>query len=220
MKITELLMEETLPKKSLFSSSEVSGLLKVKPHEIRYWESEFPQIKPQKTKHGQRLYRKEDLILLSAIKHLLHDKKFTVAGALKVLADSELIQNRLSPAPVASPPEELVLAPESDHDLLQDSCSLLPEPDLSFDEQTHEIYQNCAQDLEQTKVAIEPKYVGEMIADALTHQAQQASIPKLSKAEYEKAFAILIASRTELSDLLRSLEKYSPTEFWGEFKGD
>jgi DNA-binding transcriptional MerR regulator len=201
----ELLIQETLPKKNLFNSSEVSSLLKVKPHEIRYWENEFPQIRSQKNKQGQRLYRKEDLLLFSAIKHLLHDKKFTIAGALKVLADADLFEDRVTNS-------EQKLAPD---ELLQASHDILPETQKVFDEQTHEIYQNCAEDLEKTSPpVIEPLHVGEMIADALTsHTHNQEN----NNPDYEKKLALLQASKSQLNDLLSSLDKFSPNDFWAKF---
>lgn len=206
MNFKELLMQETLPKKNLFNSAEVSALLKVKPHEIRYWENEFPQIRSQKNKHGQRLYRKEDLILFSAIKHLLHDKKFTIAGANKILADADMFENRVTPRAVSQEPEQEL-------DVLQASSELLPETDCAFDEQTHEIYQHCGEDLEQTSnIQIEAQYVGEMIADALS-----AHTPKISKPDYEKRLASLNASKSQLNEVLSSLEKFSPNDFWAKF---
>jgi DNA-binding transcriptional MerR regulator len=220
--IRELVIQETLPKKSLFNIHEVSSLLKVKPHEIRYWENEFPQIRSQKNKHGQRLYRKEDVVLFTAVKHLLHDKKFTIAGALKVLADSDLLEQRL-----ASEPETEVVAQalpinagsNLHHEILQASCELLPEPEIAFDEQTHEIYQSCAQDLDTVEIKLEAHHVGEMIADALTeHQNQEQKASTLSKIEHEKALATLLASKTQLNELLVSLEKFAPNDFWGDFK--
>ena len=217
MNFKELLIQETLPKKNLFNSSEISALLKVKPHEIRHWENEFPQIKSHKNKQGQRLYRKEDLLLFSAIKHLLHDKKFTIAGALKVLADADMFEDRvgaLAQAPELVPePASISVKDIKDIDVLQASCDMLP-AQSDFDEQTHEIYQNCAEDLEQTAHHVEAVHVGEMIADALS---KHNNIPKITKPEYEKKLASLNASKTQLNDVLRSLEKFSPNDFWGKF---
>ena len=208
MNIKELLIEETLPKKSLFNINEVSSLLKVKPHEIRYWESEFPQIRSQKNKHNQRLYRKEDVILFSAIKHLLHEKKFTIAGALKVLSDSDILEQKIAKQEQAQ-----------EQDILESLSQMLPEPDKAFDEVTHEIYQECAQDLEHIEINVEAKHVGEMIADGLQQHAQQEQAKSgLSKLEYERKLALLVASKTQLNDLLVMLDKFSPTDFWGDSK--
>lgn len=81
-------INETLPDKNFFKPQEVASWLMVKPHIICYWEAEFSDIKPCKNKMGQKLYKREDVLLMSAIKHLLYEKKFTVAGARKVIKNS------------------------------------------------------------------------------------------------------------------------------------
>ena len=74
-----------LPDKLYFKIGEVSHITKVKQHVLRYWESEFSSIRPQKSKSNQRLYRRNDLEAILAIKHLLYDRKFTIEGARKHL---------------------------------------------------------------------------------------------------------------------------------------
>jgi len=54
---------------------------------LRYWESEFPSIRPQKSKSNQRLYKRRDVEAVLAIKHLLYDRKYTIEGARKELRD-------------------------------------------------------------------------------------------------------------------------------------
>ncbi len=65
---------------------EVSELEGIKPHVLRYWETEFPQLRPEKGSTGQRIYREKDLQLIRRIKQLLYQEKFTVAGAKRRLA--------------------------------------------------------------------------------------------------------------------------------------
>jgi DNA-binding transcriptional MerR regulator len=72
---------KTLPEKKYFRIGEVCDITGLKPHVLRYWETEFRQIKPHKTKSNQRLYRKKDVETLLAVKHLLYDLKYTIAGA-------------------------------------------------------------------------------------------------------------------------------------------
>ncbi len=67
--------------KVYYKIGEVSRITGVKPHVLRYWESEFKEIKPFKSRSLQRLYRKKDLELLLQIKQLLYDQKYTIAGA-------------------------------------------------------------------------------------------------------------------------------------------
>lgn len=74
-----------LPDKLFFKIGEVTSIVGVKQHVLRYWESEFPSIRPQKSKTNQRLYRRKDVEAILAIKHLLYDRKFTIEGARKHL---------------------------------------------------------------------------------------------------------------------------------------
>ena len=76
----------TLPEKEFFSIGDVSQLLQIKPYVLRYWESEFKTLHPQRRGSGQRKYTKKDIELLFSIKELLYAKKFTIAGARKTLA--------------------------------------------------------------------------------------------------------------------------------------
>jgi DNA-binding transcriptional MerR regulator len=70
-----------IPDKFYFKIGEVSQLADVPPYVLRFWETEFKQIKPKRTEAGQRLYRKQDVLLILRIKKLLYDRKFTIEGA-------------------------------------------------------------------------------------------------------------------------------------------
>jgi DNA-binding transcriptional MerR regulator len=72
---------------------EVSRITGLKPHVLRYWESEFKVIKPYKAGSLQRLYRKKDLDLIQKIKKLLYEEGFTIAGAKKKIRDLEKAEN-------------------------------------------------------------------------------------------------------------------------------
>lgn len=80
--------QPTLPDRKYFKIGDAAVLLGVKPHVLRYWETEFPQIKPVKSKTGQRLYRRRDMEYLIEVQRLLYEKKFTIAGARQVLRQS------------------------------------------------------------------------------------------------------------------------------------
>ncbi len=69
------------------SISEVSELLGVKPHVLRYWETQFSMLRPRKNRAGNRMYRPEELQLLGRIKELLYQRRFTIAGARRRLLD-------------------------------------------------------------------------------------------------------------------------------------
>ena len=71
--------------KRFFRIGEASRILGVEPYVLRYWESEFPQIRPQRADSKQRTYQKKDLETLFEIKKLLYDEKMTIEGAKKLL---------------------------------------------------------------------------------------------------------------------------------------
>ena len=71
--------------KMYYSISEAAKLVGVEPYVLRFWEKEFPQIKPRKNRAGNRIYRPEDIKKVSGIKRLLHDEGYTIEGARKLL---------------------------------------------------------------------------------------------------------------------------------------
>ncbi len=80
-------MKQAIPDKLFFKIGEVAEIAALEQHVLRYWEDEFEQLKPTKNKSGQRLYQKKDVELVLEIKHLLHNEKFTLAGAKKKLKE-------------------------------------------------------------------------------------------------------------------------------------
>ncbi len=75
-----------IPDKLYFRIGEVSELAETQPYVLRYWETEFPSLKPTKSATGHRLYRRQDVEMVFEIKHLLYEKGFTIEGARKYLA--------------------------------------------------------------------------------------------------------------------------------------
>lgn len=75
--------------KLFYTIGEAAQMLNVKPYVLRYWESEFKKLNPQKSETGQRTYRKKDLQVAMAIKRLLYDEKYTIAGAIQKLEELE-----------------------------------------------------------------------------------------------------------------------------------
>ena len=71
----------TASDKLYFRIGEVADLLKIKTSVLRFWETQFEQLRPQKTKTGQRLYSRSDMELAKQIQHLLYQEKLTIAGA-------------------------------------------------------------------------------------------------------------------------------------------
>ena len=99
-----------IPEKLYFKIGEVCDLVGVQAHVLRYWETEFPQLSPQKNRSGQRSYRRRDVEISMRIKELLYDDMYTIAGARKKL------QNELR-----EPPKLKIVHPEprpqqSEHD--------------------------------------------------------------------------------------------------------
>ncbi len=76
-----------IPSKRYFTIGEVSELCAVKPHVLRYWEQEFPQLKPLKRRGNRRYYQRHDVLLIRQIRNLLYDKGFTIGGAKQQLTD-------------------------------------------------------------------------------------------------------------------------------------
>jgi len=78
-------MATEVPKKLFYKIGEVCSLTDTQPYVLRFWESEFPQLAPKKTRTGQRVYRPRDIEMVLEIKKLLYDEGFTIAGARKKL---------------------------------------------------------------------------------------------------------------------------------------
>jgi DNA-binding transcriptional MerR regulator len=78
-----------IPGKRYFTIGEVSDLCGVKPHVLRYWEQEFPQLKPVKRRGNRRYYQRHDVIMIRQIRSLLYDQGFTIGGARQQLSGDD-----------------------------------------------------------------------------------------------------------------------------------
>ena len=78
-----------IPGKRYFTIGEVSDLCAVKPHVLRYWEQEFPQLKPVKRRGNRRYYQRQDVLIIRQIRSLLYDEGFTIGGARQRLAGDD-----------------------------------------------------------------------------------------------------------------------------------
>ena len=87
-----------IPGKRYFTIGEVSELCGVKPHVLRYWEQEFPQLKPVKRRGNRRYYQRQDVLIIRQIRSLLYDEGFTIGGARQRLqgdsAKSDVTQSQ------------------------------------------------------------------------------------------------------------------------------
>ncbi|WP_455200641.1 MerR family transcriptional regulator [Kaarinaea lacus] len=79
----------TIPGKRYFTIGEVSDLCGVKPHVLRYWEQEFPQLKPVKRRGNRRYYQHHDVVMIRQIRSLLYEHGFTIGGARQKLTDGD-----------------------------------------------------------------------------------------------------------------------------------
>lgn len=76
-----------IPRKRYFAIGEVSELCEVKPHVLRYWEQEFPQLKPVKRRGNRRYYQQDDVLMVRRIRSLLYEQGFTIGGARQRLKE-------------------------------------------------------------------------------------------------------------------------------------
>lgn len=78
-----------IPGKRYFTIGEVSDLCQVKPHVLRYWEQEFPQLKPVKRRGNRRYYQRQDVVMIRQIRSLLYEQGYTIGGARLQLSEPE-----------------------------------------------------------------------------------------------------------------------------------
>ena len=123
-------MEEPIAKREYYSIGEACDLVGLKPHVLRYWESQFEVLHPGKNRAGNRVFRPKDIELILLVKHLLYDEKYTIQGARQKLLDmrsaGELAEERqvvLDPEFLTGMKTELKRL----HDLLATPPSSAPE---------------------------------------------------------------------------------------------
>src|SRR5688500_8227465 len=87
-----------IPAKRYFTIGEVSELCDVKPHVLRYWETEFPSLKPVKRRGNRRYYQRHDVLMVRQIRGLLYEQGYTIGGArLRLEGDGAKEESALSP---------------------------------------------------------------------------------------------------------------------------
>ena len=121
-------MQEPIAKKAYYSIGEVCDLSGLKPHVLRYWETQFDVLHPTKNRAGNRVYRPKDIELVLLVRHLLYERKYTIDGARQKLKEirktGDLEEERrdiLEPEVLASMRDELlqlkdILTPPSPND--------------------------------------------------------------------------------------------------------
>ena len=83
-----------IPGKRYFTIGEVSELCQVKPHVLRYWEQEFPQLNPVKRRGNRRYYQRHDVLMIRQIRSLLYEQGFTIVGARQKLEGDDAQQDK------------------------------------------------------------------------------------------------------------------------------
>ncbi|MFV2006840.1 MAG: MerR family transcriptional regulator [Longimicrobiales bacterium] len=122
-------MQDPIAKKAYYSIGEVCDLSGLKPHVLRYWETQFDVLHPTKNRAGNRVFRPKDIELILLVKHLLYERKYTIDGARQKLKEmrktgdlEEERQDVLEPEVLASMRDELLqlknilTPPSSSHD--------------------------------------------------------------------------------------------------------
>lgn len=142
-----------IPEKIFFKIGEVCDIVDVQAHVLRYWETEFPQLSPQKNRSGQRSYRRRDVEIALRIKELLYEDEYTIAGARKKLQHELRESSRLK----IVPNEPVLLPPIVEEEVLEELDDFDPEPEVQ----------------QPRAVASEPPPIGSDRRQALTDLASQ-----------------------------------------------
>ena len=108
-----------IPGKRYFTIGEVSELCAVKPHVLRYWEQEFPQLKPVKRRGNRRYYQREDVLTIRQIRALLYDEGYTIGGARQRMTEG---------ASGLVPPEKIAAVIQETIEDLEELLELLKPP--------------------------------------------------------------------------------------------
>jgi DNA-binding transcriptional MerR regulator len=91
-------MDSRFPDKLFYRIGDVSEITGIKPHVLRYWESEFSGLHPRKNRAGQRIYERRDVELVLEIKKLLYEQRYTISGAKRFLARQNKAAPKKSPS--------------------------------------------------------------------------------------------------------------------------
>ena len=98
-----------LPQKRYFAIGEVSKLCDVKPHVLRYWEQEFPNLSPNTRRGNRRYYQPEEILLIRKIRELLYDEGYTIQGAKQKLSNKQFVKDTTSLEQIQKAQAELPL---------------------------------------------------------------------------------------------------------------
>ncbi len=160
-------------KKLYYSISEISEMLDIKQSVIRYWESEFKELKPQKNRAGNRIYKKDDIAILRMINHYVHGKHLSIHGANEVIMDLKaegLYKRKLQELNKIEP----VKAPDEEKVEPQPQPEPQPEPEFKIVTPTEETFIYPLDEAKEEEVIKEEAIPEELIES-------QPEAPQLSK---------------------------------------
>jgi DNA-binding transcriptional MerR regulator len=160
----------SIPEKIFFKIGEVCDIVDVQAHVLRYWETEFPMLSPQKNRSGQRSYRRRDVEIALRIKELLYDDLYTIAGAKKKLqielretSRLKIVHSETAPKeafikeiPAPEPVEEEIKTEEFDEELGEIEDFEQPEP-VHLDDERREALVNLAGQLLELREMLRTK---------------------------------------------------------------
>ena len=125
----------SIPEKLFFKIGEVCDITGIQAHVLRYWESEFPMLAPQKNRAGQRTYRKRDVEMVLRIKELLYEDQYTIAGAKKRLTNEirgasklKVVTPEMGAQALNTPPAPQLVPTPAPAALAQNAYLARPEP--------------------------------------------------------------------------------------------
>ena len=178
---------QELPQKDFYKLSEVCQYTDTQPYVLRFWESEFPQLKPGKSASGQRLYRRKDVAVVCRIKELLYDEEHTLDGAREQLAEELATGKRLrvpsrkTIAPVAQEepaahglPIEQEAEPSSAVVALRSVAPDGQAPVRELGSVSRERYERAIDEIDHLRLALKESDKEAKRAEALAEEAREA----------------------------------------------
>ncbi len=151
----------SIPEKIFFKIGEVCDIVDVQAHVLRYWETEFPMLSPQKNRSGQRSYRRRDVEIALRIKELLYDELYTIAGAKKKLQIELRETSRLKIVPAEPVRPETYIQPVQ-----------APTPEIEDLEELEDFEPNL-EDAQENIIESKPLVINSDRRQALTELASQ-----------------------------------------------
>ena len=112
-------------KRRYYSISDVAEITELKTHILRFWESEFSQLRPRKNRAGNRAYTERDIKIVRLIKHLLYEEKYTIEGAkMRLKADREMLDTQLA-LPLNDPDKKVKIEKSGIEEIRKDLLNII-----------------------------------------------------------------------------------------------